>query len=61
MHFDKNTNGHKFKIGDKLLFSNNFYMGRNPNLAPNYKEPAKIININDTNATKIWQKIKCSM
>jgi hypothetical protein len=29
--FDKNTVTHKFKIGDKVLISNDFYIGKNQN------------------------------
>ncbi len=50
---------HKFKIGDKVLISNNFYVGKNPKLAPTYTGPGKIIDINDTNAkVKLNNKIK---
>jgi hypothetical protein len=58
-YFDKNSSAHKFKIGDKVLISNEFYMGKNPKLAPAFKGPAKIIDLNDTNAkVKIGNKIK---
>jgi len=30
MHFNKNTSAQKLKIGDKLLFSKDFYSGNNP-------------------------------
>ncbi len=54
MTFDKNTVPHIFKIGDKVLISNDFYIGKNPKLAP-----GEIIDINDTNAkVKINNKIK---
>ncbi len=57
--FDKNTVPHKFKIGDKVLISNNFYVGKNPKLAPTFTGPSEIIDINDTNAkVKINNKIK---
>jgi hypothetical protein len=50
---------HKFKIGDKVLISNDFYVGKNPKLAPTYTGPGEIIDINDTNAkVKINNKIK---
>jgi hypothetical protein len=49
---------HKFKIGDKVLISNDFYIGKNPKLVPTFKGPGKIIDINDTNAkVKINNKI----
>ncbi len=45
---------HTFKIGDKVLISNDFYIGKNPKLAP-----GEIIDINDTNAkVKLNNKIK---
>ncbi len=50
---------HKFKIGDKVLISNDFYVGKNPKLAPTYTGPGEIIDINDTNAkVKLNNKIK---
>ncbi len=49
---------HKFKIGDKVLISNNFYVGKNPKLAPTYTGPGEIIDINYTNAkVKLNNKI----
>jgi hypothetical protein len=53
-------NGEKTKIFfDKVLITNDFYMGKNPKLAPSFKGPAEIIDINDTNAkVKIGNKIK---
>jgi hypothetical protein len=57
--FDKNTVPQKFKIGDKVLISNDFYIGKNPKLAPTFTGPGEIIDINDTNAkVKINNKIK---
>jgi hypothetical protein len=59
MRFYRNTSAHKFKIVNKVLFSNVFSTGKNPKLVPNYKGPAKIIDINDTNAKiNIGNKIK---
>jgi hypothetical protein len=49
-NFDKNTMAHKFKIGNKVLISNDFYTGKNPKLAPQFKGHGEIIDINDTNA-----------
>ncbi len=50
---------HKFKIGDKVLISNDFYTGKNPKLVPQFKGPGEVIDINDTNAkVKINNKIK---
>jgi hypothetical protein len=52
---------HTFKIGDKVLISNDFDTTKNPKLAPNWKGPGEIININDTNAKiKFKNKIKFS-
>jgi len=57
--FDKNTMPHTFKIGDKVLISNDFYVGKNPKLVPTYTGPGEIIDINDTNAkVKLNNKIK---
>ncbi len=57
--FDRNTVPHNFKIGDKVLISNDFYVGKNPKLAPTYTGPGEIIDINDTNVkVKINNKIK---
>ncbi len=50
---------HKFKIGDKVLISNDFYVGKNLKLAPTYTGLGEIIDINDTNAKgKLNNKIK---
>jgi hypothetical protein len=50
---------HNFKIGDKVLISNDFYVGKNSKLAPTYTGPGEIVDINDTNAkVKINNKIK---
>jgi hypothetical protein len=35
-NFDRNASAHKFKIGDKVLISNDFYTGKNPKLAPQF-------------------------
>jgi hypothetical protein len=53
--FDKNAVPHKFKIGDKVLISNDFNVGKNPKLAPTFIGPG----INDTNAkVRINNQIK---
>jgi len=58
-NFDKSASAHKFKINDKVLISNDFYTGKNPKLAPAFKGPGKIIDINDTYAkVKFNNKIK---
>jgi hypothetical protein len=58
-NFDKNTKAHNFKIGDKVLISNDFNTGKNQRLAPQFKGRGEIIDINDTNAkVKINNKIK---
>jgi len=42
-----------------VLISNDFYTGKNPKIAPTFKGPAEIIDINDTNAkVKINNKFK---
>ena len=42
-----------------MLISNDFYVGKNPKLAPDFTGPGEIININGTNAkVKINNKIK---
>jgi hypothetical protein len=57
--FDKHTVPHTFKIGDKVFISNDFYVGKNPKLAPTFTGPGEIIDINDNNAkVKINNKIK---
>ncbi len=49
----------KFKIGDKVLISNDFNVGKNPKLAPTFTDLCEIVDINDTNAkVKINNKIK---
>ena len=48
-----------FKIGDKVLISNDFDTMKNPKLVPNWKGPGEIIYINDTNAKiKFKNKVK---
>jgi hypothetical protein len=36
--FEKDTLPHKFKIGDKVLISNDFYVRINPKLAQNFTD-----------------------
>ncbi len=55
--YDKKAFPHSFKIGDKVLISNDFDTTKNPKLVPNWKGPGKIIDINDT-YTKIEFKNK---
>jgi hypothetical protein len=43
--FDKNTLPHKFNIGDKVLISNDFYVGKNPKLAPTCKVQVKSLTL----------------
>ncbi len=58
-NFDKDAQSHKFQIRDKVQISNDFYTGKNPKLAPAFKGPGEIININDTNVkVKMGNKIK---
>jgi hypothetical protein len=50
---------HKFKIGEKVLISNDFNTGKNPKLAPQFKGPGEISDINDTNSkVKINNKVQ---
>jgi hypothetical protein len=57
-YFDKDASAHKLQIGDKVLISNNFSTGKNPKLAPAFKGPAEIIDINYPNAkVKIINKV----
>jgi hypothetical protein len=56
---DKRAVPHAFKIGDKVLITNEFNTTKNLKLVPNWKGPAEIININDTNTKwKFKNKIK---
>jgi len=42
-----------------VLISNDFYVGKNPKLAPTFTDLCEIVDINDTNAkVKINNKIK---
>jgi hypothetical protein len=58
-NFDKNASAHKFKIGDKVLISNDYYTGKNPKLAPTFKGPGKIIDINVVNDSKTVGNVGC--
>jgi len=57
-NFVKKAIDHKFKIGDQVLISYDFYTGKNPKLAPQFRDSGKIIDINDTNA-KSTTKLMC--
>jgi hypothetical protein len=57
--FDKHAFPHTFQIGDKALIAEDFDTTKKPKLVPNWKGPAEIININDTNAkVRLKNKIK---
>jgi hypothetical protein len=57
--YDKKAMPHSFKIGDKVLISNDFDTTKKPKLVPNWKGPGEIFDINDTNAKiKFKNKIK---
>jgi hypothetical protein len=57
--YDKKAMPHSFKIGDKVLISNDFDTTKNLKLVPNWKGPGKIIDVNNTNAKiKFKNKIK---
>ncbi len=59
-NFDKEACAHKFKIGGKVLISNDVYTCKNhPKPVKSFKHPGEIVDINDTNAkVKIGNKIK---
>ncbi len=44
------TSEHSFKIGDKVLITQEFDDSKNTKSVPNWKGPAEIIKVNDTNA-----------
>ncbi len=55
--YDKKT--HTLQISDKVLIANDFVTTKNPKLVPNWKGPAEIIDINNTNAkVSLKNKIK---
>jgi hypothetical protein len=57
--YEKKVLSHTFRIGDKVLLSNDFDTTKNPKLVPNWKGPGEFIDINDTNAKiKLKNKIK---
>ena len=49
-NFNKNTKAHSLKIGDSVLIKEMNFQGKNAKLAPKWIGPAKIIDVNDTNA-----------
>ena len=49
-NFDKNTKAHSLKIGDSVLIKEMNFQGKNAKLAPKWIGPAKITDVNDTNA-----------
>ena len=49
-NFDKNTKAHSLKIGDSVLIKEMNFQGKNAKLAPKWIGPAKIIDVNETNA-----------
>jgi len=48
--FDRDAKDHSFKIGDKVLYTEMTFAGRNQKLAPKWLGPAEIIDLNETNA-----------
>jgi hypothetical protein len=48
--FDKHSQKHSFQIGDKVLMAKDFDTTKNPELVPNWKGPAEIIDVYYTNA-----------
>ncbi len=55
--YDKKALPHSFKIGDKVLISNDFDTTKNPKLVPNGKGPGEIIEINDNYARVKFKNI----
>jgi hypothetical protein len=49
-NFDKSTFPHDFNINDLVWFEDFAPLGKNPKLTPKWQGPAKITEINDTNA-----------
>jgi hypothetical protein len=49
-NFDKSAFPHNFKINNLVLFEEFAPLGKNPKLTPKWQGPAKITEINDTNA-----------
>jgi hypothetical protein len=49
-NFDKGAFPHSFKIDDLILFEEFAPLGKNPKLMPKWQGPAKITEVNDTNA-----------
>ena len=49
-NFDKNTKAHSLKISDSVLIKEMNFQSKNAKLAPKWIGPAKIIDVNDTNA-----------
>ena len=49
-NFNKNTKAHSLKIGDLVLIKEMNFQGKNAKLAPKWIGPAKIIDVNETNA-----------
>lgn len=48
--FDKHARDHKFHLGQKILFSESNFLGRNQKLSPKWLGPATIIELTNTNA-----------
>jgi hypothetical protein len=49
-NFNKNASPHEFKINDLVLYEDFSPLGKNAKLTPKWLGPAKITEINDTNA-----------
>ncbi len=49
-NFDKTAFPHNFSINDLVWFEDFAPLGKNPKLTPKWQGPAKITEINDTNA-----------
>jgi hypothetical protein len=48
--FDQHALPHKFNINDLFWYEDFTTLGKNPKLSPNLQGPAKITDLNDTNA-----------
>jgi hypothetical protein len=48
--FDKNALPHDFVINDLILYKDFSPLGKNAKLTPKWQGPAKIMEINDSNA-----------
>jgi hypothetical protein len=57
-NFDKNALPHSFNVDDLVWYKDFAPLGKNPKLMPKWSGPAKITEINDTNARILLSKGK---